>query len=82
MDYVNIEAVEIPHLPCPFCGGEEIVVQHYEHGAGTRWRVMCLHCLCTIDSGTWQDKYRAISAWNTRGGKLRDPEKNNGKEGE
>lgn len=52
--------------PCPFCGGENIYVDGYEHEAGLRWRVVCLDCMASVDSGTIQQKYRAIEAWNRR----------------
>ena len=52
--------------PCPFCGGENIFVDGYEHDAGIRWRVLCLDCMATVDDGTIQQKYRAIEAWNRR----------------
>jgi ribosome-binding protein aMBF1 (putative translation factor) len=53
-------------LPCPFCGGENICVDGYEHGAGLRWRIVCLDCMGMVDPGTIQQKYRAIEAWNRR----------------
>lgn len=52
--------------PCPFCGGENIFVDGYEHDAGIRWRVLCLDCMATVDDGTIHQKYRAIEAWNRR----------------
>lgn len=52
--------------PCPFCGGTNLYVDGYEHGAGLRWRVLCLDCMATVDPGTIQQKYRAIEAWNRR----------------
>ena len=52
--------------PCPFCGGDNLYVDGYEHGAGTRWRVVCLSCMGMVDSGTVQQKHRAIEAWNRR----------------
>ncbi len=52
--------------PCPFCGGENIFVDGYEHGAGIRWRVLCLDCMATLDDVTIHQKFRAIVAWNRR----------------
>ncbi len=52
--------------PCPFCGSTDIYVDGYEHGAGLRWRVVCLNCMAMVDRGTWQQNYKAIDAWNTR----------------
>lgn len=51
---------------CPFCGGENIYVDGYDHAAGKRWRVVCLDCMATVDPGTIQQKYCAIEAWNRR----------------
>lgn len=51
---------------CPFCGGNNIYVDGYEHDAGVRWRVVCLDCMGMVDPGTIQQKYRAIEAWNSR----------------
>jgi len=45
--------------PCPFCGCENIYIDGYKHGAGLRWRVMCLDCMGMVDPGTIQQKYRA-----------------------
>lgn len=52
--------------PCPFCGDVNIYVDGYEHGAGLRWRVVCLSCMGMVDPGIFQQKYRAIEAWNRR----------------
>ena len=52
--------------PCPFCGCENIYIDGYKHGAGLRWRVMCLDCMGMVDPGTIQQKYRAIELWNRR----------------
>lgn len=52
--------------PCPFCGGENIFVDGYEHDAGIRWRVLCLDCMATLDDATIHQKFRAIVAWNRR----------------
>jgi Lar family restriction alleviation protein len=51
---------------CPFCGGENIYIDGYETPVGTRWRVVCLDCMATVDPGWIQQKYRAIEAWNRR----------------
>ena len=55
-----------PPKPCPFCGGTDIYIDGYQHGAGMRWRVVCLDCMATVDPGYIQQKYRAIEAWNRR----------------
>jgi hypothetical protein len=55
-------------MPCPFCGAdrEYIVAEEYEHGAGKRWRVVCLNCMATMDKGYCQTQWQALEAWNTR----------------
>lgn len=53
--------------PCPFCGSNNIYVDEYEHPCGqNRFRVVCCDCMGQVDTGTWQIKYDAIKAWNTR----------------
>jgi hypothetical protein len=54
-------------LPCPFCGEtEEIYLEEYEHGAGTRWRIVCCSCMAQIDRGIDQHQGRLCKLWNTR----------------
>lgn len=54
-------------LPCPFCGGTDIVVDRYEHHEGEwRYRVVCTGCMAMVDSGFWQFKGHAVEAWNRR----------------
>lgn len=54
-------------LPCPFCGGDEVYAQRYEHHEGAyRWRVLCAECMGQVDTGTWQQQGCAIDAWNRR----------------
>lgn len=60
--------------PCPFCGGEDIYADGYDHAAGLRWRVLCLDCMGMVDPGTIQQKYRAIEAWNRRASDNKDAE--------
>lgn len=60
--------------PCPFCGGKNIYIDEYDHGAGKRWRVVCLDCMATVDDGCVQQKYRAIEAWNRRTCELITPQ--------
>ena len=47
-------------LPCPFCGGEAILMG----GGGYDATVKCLECRTL--SGTFDEKEDAISAWNRR----------------
>ena len=51
--------------PCPFCGGEAELFQHYPY---MRRRVVSSVCCksCRANSGTWGRKDKAIEAWNTR----------------
>ena len=51
--------------PCPFCGGEDIIVQELQPYMGdeNNWRVLCVGCGCDIQRET---KETVISAWNTR----------------
>lgn len=52
-------------LPCPFCGGEAELYQHYPYMK--RRVVSAVHCKkCRANSGTWGRKYKAIETWNTR----------------
>lgn len=54
-------------LPCPFCGGADVVVDRYEHHEGEwRYRVVCTGCMAMVDSGFWQFKGHAVEAWNRR----------------
>lgn len=53
--------------PCPFCGGEDVVVERYEHHEGQwRYRAVCTGCMAMVDTGCWQTMGRAIEAWNRR----------------
>lgn len=55
--------------PCPFCGGEDVVVERYEHHEGAwRYRVICTDCMARVDSGLWQRRHQAVEAWNRRKG--------------
>lgn len=51
--------------PCPFCGGEAELFQHYPY---MRRRVVSSVCCksCRANSGTWGRKDKAIETWNTR----------------
>lgn len=53
-------------LLCPFCGGEDIYLEKYEHQVGERWRIFCTNCMAQIDRGYDQTKGGVIEAWNTR----------------
>lgn len=47
-------------LPCPFCGGEAVIVKD-----GIWYRTKCIACFATIDNG-WVSEEEAIRDWNTR----------------
>lgn len=55
-------------LPCPFCGSNNIVTYQYEHDAGTRYAIMCMGCVATIDPGWVRNPHYAVELWNKRGG--------------
>ena len=42
-------------LPCPFCGGKDIVYERYTHTVGEMYRVFCTGCIACIDPGYAQD---------------------------
>ena len=52
--------------PCPFCIGTEIVIEEYEHGVGTRYRIFCTGCLAMIDPGYAQQPETVKAMWNKR----------------
>ena len=47
-------------LPCPFCGGSELLAIRYWGG----YRVKCLRCGC--ESGYYSTEDKAMDAWNRR----------------
>ncbi len=51
---------------CPFCGYKEPVYEKYMHGAGPRWRVLCLGCMAMIDPGYAQNRHTVQQMWNRR----------------
>lgn len=53
-------------LPCPFCGGTDIVYERYLHKAGERYRVWCTQCLSGIDPGYAQEPGTVQRMWNHR----------------
>lgn len=52
--------------PCPFCGEKEIVINKYEHKAGTRYEIFCPGCMAMIDPGWAQQKQTVVNMWNKR----------------
>ena len=68
----DTQIVKFPPLhevkTCPFCGAEReyIIAEEYAHGAGKRWRVVCLNCMGTMDKGYCQTQWQALEAWNRR----------------
>lgn len=55
-------------LPCPFCGSDNVVTYRYEHDAGTRYAIMCMGCVVTLDPGWVQHPGVAVELWNKREG--------------
>lgn len=53
-------------LPCPFCGSHDIVTYRYEHAAGTRYAIMCMGCVTSMDPGWWRSPHVAVETWNKR----------------
>ena len=54
--------------PCPFCGGQAIVVANrYRHGQET-YLVKCMRKECDVLPATYEfeDMHDAINAWNRR----------------
>lgn len=53
-------------LPCPFCGGTEIVTYKYNHDMGVRYSIFCAGCLAEINPGWAQERSALIEMWNKR----------------
>lgn len=52
---------------CPFCGSDIVYAQAYLHPCGhIRYRIVCAECMGNMDTGTFQEKWPAIEAWNNR----------------
>ena len=52
-------------LPCPFCGGEAVVLS-YDNGFNNWFQVVCKECnVSQTGSDNWT-KNNAIEHWNTR----------------
>ena len=51
-------------LPCPFCGDEVIRVLEKECTGDYYWVAVCQYC--ESSSAPYQDKSKAITAWNER----------------
>lgn len=56
---------EIGIFSCPFCNGVPLIHQHDEDES---WRVICCNpsCLVSVEAWDWDDKQKAIDAWNGR----------------
>lgn len=65
IDVIEFEKAD-DALPCPFCGGTEIVVEQYLHTVGSRWRIWCASCMAGVDPGYAQNKYTVLEMWNKR----------------
>lgn len=64
--YKPKEDSDLKLLPCPFCGGDEIVYMKYNHAAGERWAVVCMSCMASVDTGYAQQKHQIQDFWNRR----------------
>lgn len=54
-------------LPCPFCGGEAIILSESDYEAHAWYRVECNECDCKTGSYVNEcGKEEAIENWNTR----------------
>lgn len=53
-----IDATNVTLLPCPFCGGEAMLMAQT-----FSWEVHCLPCTASVSEETQPE---AIAAWNTR----------------
>lgn len=52
--------------PCPFCGGDNVIIRKQEHPAGTRFQAVCPNCMAMVATGTFQCETQAANAWNRR----------------
>lgn len=55
--------------PCPFCGGDKIIVSQTLDQQGPNWYATCHRATCAF-TGYSSTKAEAITAWNTRTGQL------------
>ena len=76
MSIERLEDIYKPHagsdlelLPCPFCGGVEVVYFRYKHLTEDRYGIMCSDCMATIDPGWAQQKFTVQAMWNRRAGR-------------
>lgn len=53
-------------MPCPFCGGTEVMYFRYKHFVGDRFGVLCCDCMANIDPGWAQQKSTVQAMWNRR----------------
>ena len=51
--------------PCPFCGGEAMVIDTGDYFPVITYRVIC-KASCIMQGGLYKTKQEAIEAWNTR----------------
>ena len=50
-------------LPCPFCGGEAVIIENY---TGNEGYVECPHCHIGTQVYEYRELQEAIEAWNKR----------------
>ena len=58
-----VETNELTLKPCPFCGGEAVLVKNFSSIPGWSY-VRCQECGASVACVT--DPYRAIENWNRR----------------
>lgn len=55
--------------PCPFCGSENIKLNHYKVKENDWWYIVCPNCEIAMDPWRWnagQTRMEAIEKWNRR----------------
>jgi Lar family restriction alleviation protein len=70
--YKPAKGTDLELLPCPFCGGDEVVYMEYEHPVGRRWAVVCMGCMAEVDPGWAQQKCHVQDSWNRRAGNKKE----------
>ncbi len=53
-------------LQCPFCGNKVIYTYEYDTVVGKRYGILCAECMTNKDTGYWQHRQHAVTAWNKR----------------
>lgn len=69
MTDADVEAVAL--LPCPFCGGDDVIARETHDGPVRPVEVICREC--GAQSDIYDDADKAIAAWNRRAAIAADP---------